>query len=129
MVRWPGETLSIIAQWYTGSWKNWKALSKANPTLNPKRIVIGGHIFIPEDLMKSRKPMPLSFLPSLIRKKGVQSSPPKQSSIEFDAVELFGPIVNEQPSIESGIVELFGPIVNEQALIDSNAIELFKPTE
>ena len=128
-VRWKGETLFSIAKWYTGSGKNWKALSNAKPKLHPNRIVINDNILIPEDLMKSRKPMPLSFLPSSIRKKGVQSSPPKQSSTEFDAVELFGPIVNEQPSIESGVVELFGPIVNEQALIDSHAIELFKPTE
>jgi hypothetical protein len=109
-VRWPGETLSTISQWYTGSWKNWKGLSKANPSLHPNRIEIGDYIFIPEALMKSRKPMPISFLSSSVRKKSVQSFPSKKSSIESDAVDLFGPMDTDQPSIESGKVELFGPI-------------------
>ncbi|MBW1827611.1 MAG: LysM peptidoglycan-binding domain-containing protein [Deltaproteobacteria bacterium] len=42
-VRWPGETLSIIAKWYTGRLKNWKVLSNANPTLDLNRIVIGAN--------------------------------------------------------------------------------------
>jgi LysM repeat protein len=128
-VRWPGETLSIIAQWYTGSWKNWKSLSKANSNLNPKRIVIGSDIFIPEALMKSRKPMPISFLSSSVRKKSVQSFPSKKSSIESDAVDLFGPMDTDQPSIESHRVELFGPIENNRVSKDSDTIELFKPIE
>ena len=109
-VRWSGETLSIIAQWYTGSWKNWKALSNANPTLDPNRIVIGGNIFIPENLLKSRKPMPLSILSSPVRKKDVQSFPTKKPSNENDVTEMFGPIEADLPSIEPGKVELFGPI-------------------
>jgi hypothetical protein len=128
-VRWPGETLSTISQWYTGSWKNWKSLSKANPSLHPNRIGIGDNIFIPEALMKSRKPMPISFLSSSVRKKSVQSFPSKKSSIESDAVHLFGPMDTDQPSIESHRVELFGPIETEQALIGSDAVELFGPTE
>lgn len=128
-VHWPWETLSTISQWYTGSWKNWKSLSKANPSLHPNRIEIGNNIFIPEALMKSRKPMPISFLSSSVRKKSVQSFPSKKSSIESDAVDLFGPMDTDQPSIESHRVELFGPIETEQALIGSDAVELFGPTE
>ena len=128
-VRWPGETLSIIAQWYTGSWKNWKSLSKANSNLNPKRIVIGSDIFIPEALMKSRKPMPISFLSSSVRKKSVQSFPSNKPSIEEDVAELFGAIETDQPLIESGKVELFGPIENNRVSKDSDTIELFKPIE
>ena len=128
-VRWPGETLSTISQWYTGSWKNWKSLSKANPSLHPNRIGIGDNIFIPEALMKSRKPMPISFLSSSVRKKSVQSFPSKKSSIESDAVDLFGPIDTDQTSIESHKVELFGPIETEHALIGSDAVELFGPTD
>ena len=109
-VRWPGETLSIIAQWYTGSWKNWKALSNANPKLNPNRIFINDNILIPEDLLKSHKPMPLSFLSSSIRKKSVQSSQSKKPSNENDVTEMFEPIEADLPSIESGKVELFEPI-------------------
>ena len=79
--------------------------------------------------MKSRKPMPISFLPSSVRKKSVQSFPSKKSSVESDAVDLFGPMDTDQPSIESHRVELFGPIETEQTLIGSDAPELFGPTD
>jgi len=128
-VRWKGETLFIIAKWYTGSGKNWKALSNANPKLNPNRFLINDNIFIPEELMKSRKPMPLSFLSSSVRKKFVQSFPSNKPSIENDVAELFEPIEADQPSIESGRVELFGPIENDRDFFDSDIIELFKPIE
>lgn len=61
-VRWSGETLSVIAKWYTGDFENWKALTKANPKLNPNRMFIGAKILIPEDLVKNRDPMPQEFL-------------------------------------------------------------------
>lgn len=128
-VRWPGETLSVIAKWYTGSLKNWKALSKANPTLDLNRIAIGANIFIPEDLLKSHKPMPFSFLSSFVPKKRVQIYNSKKPSTASNKAELFGPIEKDPPSIESGGFELFGPIENEQALIAHEALELFKPPE
>jgi hypothetical protein len=68
-VRWPEETLSHIAKWYTGTVKNWKAIAKVNPELDPKKIDTGDTIFIPEDLLISRKPMPLYFLHRSIQKK------------------------------------------------------------
>ena len=61
-VRWSGETLSVIAKWYTGRFDNWRALVKANPKLNPKRMFIGSKILIPEDLLQNREPMPKEFL-------------------------------------------------------------------
>ncbi len=50
-VRWSGETLSIIAKWYTGNPENWEALTKANPGLKPNRIFVGDKILIPADLL------------------------------------------------------------------------------
>lgn len=57
-VQWPGETLSLIAKWYTGRYGNWKALAKVNPGLNPNRIVAGNIINIPTEMMKSKEPLP-----------------------------------------------------------------------
>lgn len=128
-VRWKGETLFIIAKWYTGSGKNWRALSKANPKLNPNRMSINENIVIPEDLIKYRKPMPLSFLSSFIRKKRGQSFESNKPSKENHVTEMFGPIEADLASIESGNVELFGPIENDPDFIDSNTTELFKPIE
>jgi len=57
-VRWRGESLSLIARWYTGYFENWKALARANPELNPHRIRIGDLISIPHEMIKNQKPLP-----------------------------------------------------------------------
>jgi len=57
-VKWPGETLSLIAGWYTGSYENWKTIAQANPGLNPNRIAVGDIINIPPKMMKTKKPLP-----------------------------------------------------------------------
>ena len=57
-VRWSGESLSLIARWYTGSSENWRKLAKANPRLNPNRIKKGNVIMIPPALLKTKEPLP-----------------------------------------------------------------------
>ena len=57
-VRWRGESLSLIAKWYTGHYENWKALARANPKLNPNRIMVGNVIYIPPEMMSNKKPLP-----------------------------------------------------------------------
>jgi hypothetical protein len=57
-VRWPGESMSLIASWYTGAAKNWQKLAKANPRINPNRIEKGNVIVIPPALLKNKKRLP-----------------------------------------------------------------------
>jgi len=57
-VKWSGETLSLIAKWYTGHYGGWKAIAQANPGLNPNRIAVGDIINIPPEMMKTKKPLP-----------------------------------------------------------------------
>ena len=57
-VKWSGESLSLIAGWYTGRYGNWKKIAQANPGLNPNRIAVGNIIFIPPEMMKTKKPLP-----------------------------------------------------------------------
>ena len=57
-VRWPGESLSLIASWYTGNSQNWRILVRINPGLNPKRIQVGQNILVPTQLMKTRVALP-----------------------------------------------------------------------
>jgi hypothetical protein len=57
-VRWRGESLSLIAKWYTGHFENWKALARANPNLNPNRIIVGDVIDIPQEMMKTKELLP-----------------------------------------------------------------------
>ena len=61
-VQWPKETLEIVSKWYTGARKNWEPLADANPSINPESLSPGTKIFIPSDLVKTRKPMPKKFV-------------------------------------------------------------------
>lgn len=63
-VRWPGENLSLISKWYTGSADNWKILARTNPELDPDRIQVGERIRVPEKIMVTKKPLPREFVPS-----------------------------------------------------------------
>jgi hypothetical protein len=91
-VQWPGESLSIIAKWYTGSLDNWRALLNANPQLDPKRITIGSKIRIPEELLQTRDPMPQDFVASFGQQKPEVPSPTQETpGQEEKKPELFGP--------------------------------------
>jgi hypothetical protein len=91
-VRWPGESLSIIAKWYTGSLDNWKALAEANPDLDPERITMGAKICIPEDMLQTRVPMPQDFVTSMGEKPDT-ASPDQETAEEAEQEKprLFGP--------------------------------------
>ena len=91
-VRFSGETVSIIAGWYTGDIENWKALAEANPNIDPNRIFVGLKILIPEDLLKTREPMPKEFVDGFYRKK--EKAPPAKPSpppAKEEEPKLFGP--------------------------------------
>lgn len=128
-VRWPEETYSHIAKWYTGNVSNWKAIAKANPELDPKEINIGNTISIPEDLMTSRKPMPHSFVRSSVRKKAAPVSSSKKTSIQSKPPKLFGPVESKPSKKETDSAKLFGPIEAQQTSIESDATKLFGPIE
>ena len=99
-VKWPGETVSIIAGWYTGDIENWKALGKANPGINPNRISSGLKIIIPEYMMKTHSPMPKEFVDSFYPKPRQPKEPskpvtppskPVTPTAEEEEPVLFGP--------------------------------------
>ncbi len=85
-VKWSGETLSIIALWYTGDPKNWKTIAQANPDLNPNRIFGGLEILIPEKLMKKSDPLPKAFV-DRFNNRPVKEKPKTQE----EEPKLFGP--------------------------------------
>ena len=109
-VRWPGEHISIIAQWYTGSGKNWKAIADANPKIKANIISVGDEVIIPGSLLKRRDPMPHNFLVTSFRKKPALITPKKEPTDKSHAIELFKPDITEQPSAESDTIQLFEPI-------------------
>lgn len=93
-VRWEGETLSLIAKWYTGSQKNWRVLAKDNPWLEPDKLSTGHKIFIPRNLLKTKKPMPRDFVyasksnPEVRKTKATQAEQAGGTLSESKKVEL-----------------------------------------
>ena len=90
-VKYPGESLSIIAKWYTGEVENWRALTKANPKLKPNRIIVGDKIRIPNKLLHTQKPMPQSFIVGSAKRKQSKPSTASPPEKEPEVFELFGP--------------------------------------
>lgn len=116
-IRWPGENLSIISRWYTGSANNWKIIAKTNPNLNTKSLKIGSIVMIPANIVSRPNTMPRDFLKKNTRnpkknerpllrapsnKKKQRMTPfanktkrnanKKQDKITVDDLKLFGPI-------------------------------------
>lgn len=91
-VKWPGESLSIIAGWYTGDIQNWKALSPFNPHVKPDVIRMGDRIVIPRSMMKTQEPMPKAYLETFVPQAGGQSQPSSSKDKPTqDEPKLFGP--------------------------------------
>ena len=61
-ISYSGETLAVIAAWYTGRATNWQAIRDANPGLRPERLNLGQVILIPGDLVVQHEPMPKRFV-------------------------------------------------------------------
>jgi len=116
-VKWPRETLSIIAKWYTGNFDNWKALGEANPNIVPHRIYVNDKVLIPENLLRTRNSMPRSFVdkytppPSkkhAVTKKTSPGNPsPQPSPPRSDGGVSEAKAETKQPEPQDP--ELFGP--------------------
>lgn len=106
-VKWPGETLSVIAKWYTGDSRNWKLLAGANPGIDPYRVTKNTKIVIPGHLLTTRRPLPekyaaqfLSQTPKTkqtkktkktLKQKSKPAAKPQEEDEEEMDLELFGP--------------------------------------
>ncbi len=102
-IKWPGENLSRISRWYTGSDKNWLRILEANPSIDPKRIKIGDSILIPEDLMTTHEPLPKSYLAPVApvnKKKAPVAAAPEKTVPPTGEFELFGPIDTAPPPVK-----------------------------
>jgi hypothetical protein len=128
-VRWSGETLSVITQWYTGTYKNWQTVARANPDLNPEMILYGDDILIPADLLKTNEPMPREFLRTSSRKTKSPPSPRVEPANDPIEIDLFGPQGIEKSMAESDEIELFAPQGSGQPTVGSDEIELFGPQD
>ncbi len=90
-VKWRTESLSIIAGWYTGDLKNWKAISEENPEVNPSPIPAGTKIQIPENLVKNRTPLTREYVDSFYERPRREQSPKELPQIRDERLDYFGP--------------------------------------
>jgi hypothetical protein len=88
----PGENLTNISRWYTGSGDNWSRIVEANPLIDPSRIKIGDAILIPESLVKRREPMPSRYRRTVAEKKEQVSELSSAPLPLIRESELFGPL-------------------------------------
>ena len=61
-VRFHGESLSIVAGWYTGNIDNWRKIADANPNLDPNLIAVGQKIIIPSNLRERTDLLPFEYV-------------------------------------------------------------------
>jgi hypothetical protein len=91
-VKWPNESLSIIAKWYTGSLMNWKFLARANPEMNPTVIHKDDRVRIPVNMLKTRDPMPEAFVEDLVQNlKKEKPAKGSEGGQKEEEPALFGP--------------------------------------
>lgn len=62
VIRYAGENLALISQWYTGRSANWPAILDANPGAVPTALRLGQVILIPRHLVIRDEPMPQSYV-------------------------------------------------------------------
>ncbi|MCX7953083.1 MAG: LysM domain-containing protein [Deltaproteobacteria bacterium] len=72
-VEFKGETLPIIAEWYTNDRNNWKIILNENPWLQPNNLKHGDKIKIPRQLVQRVDTLPESF----VAQKRRQTKKPK----------------------------------------------------
>ena len=87
-VTWAGESLSIVAKWYTGNLENWKAISKANPEIRPDFLQSGMMIRVPEAMIVNDDPLSQEFVASHYPKDTKRSKSPQSDSADLP---LIGP--------------------------------------
>jgi hypothetical protein len=63
-ISFPGETLALIALWYTGQASNWQLVLQHNPGLDVLKMQRGDTIRIPKSLVIKETPLPASAVKS-----------------------------------------------------------------
>jgi hypothetical protein len=59
VVKFRGETLGQITEWYTGRFDNWRTVARANDLAEPHEILsLGREVRIPSQLLVRRDPLP-----------------------------------------------------------------------
>jgi hypothetical protein len=95
VVKFRGETLGQITEWYTGRFDNWRTVARANDLAEPHEILsIGREVRIPSQLVMRR-----DALPAPKRKRVPKGTPTPQ------------PLAPEAPSGEDRTEPVLPPVI------------------
>ncbi|MCB0353365.1 MAG: ankyrin repeat domain-containing protein [Bdellovibrionales bacterium] len=103
-IQYPGETLGLIARWYTGNSSNWEEIEAANPFIQVKNLQLGETIRIPDRLITRRDPLTEDFLKEQGQKQNEQVQVAQTE-------EPFVPDASQEPAGEQR--EIIGEINGE----------------
>ena len=79
VVKFRGETLGRIAEWYTGSYDNWRKIARVNSDLSVPnaRLKIGREVKIPTEIVVRQDPLPEPKPKRATTARRQRSRPPK----------------------------------------------------
>ena len=117
----PGETLGIIADWYTGRSSNWKQIVDVNPGLRPERMRVGQIVLIPRSILIKDTPIPKGY--SSAKKK---SAPANTTGVDASPSEADNDSGSEKAASKSvdSDVTTFSDVAKES--VDKAADEAIK---
>ncbi|MCB0332156.1 MAG: LysM peptidoglycan-binding domain-containing protein [Bdellovibrionales bacterium] len=95
-IKYPGETLWLIANWYTGDGKNWKTLQELNTSLRHNRLRIGDTVRIPSSLLKRTSPLPKPKLSPNKNNPSASTTNSVDQAQDADDIWISPPEVDEQ---------------------------------
>jgi hypothetical protein len=95
-VRFKGESIGILAEWYTGDVTNWRRVVAINKNIDPQKIEIGDVILIPRDIIIRKEPLTEEFC-----NLKNQPSSAAQDPIESDFEKKFKSPLKTRPKRET----------------------------
>jgi len=103
IVAYEGETLGLIAAWYTGDFSNWKMIKEHNEGLDPNRIMLGDVIEIPETLLVRDDSLPFRMVSE--RKKDARKTAEVKAVDSASSEKLADKVNDESEAGDSEEVE------------------------
>lgn len=124
-VKYSGETLGQLADWYLGDSKLWVEIQKVNPGINPNKIKIGDTILIPSAFAKRaepyRKPKKKTSATPKPEVKSEVKAESEQPQVKEDAKAPDSETTDPVPTVAATVPEVAAPIVpKEEELADPN---------
>lgn len=104
-VMYQGETLALIAKWYTGQSSNWEILLDHNGEIDPRKLREGDLVKIPRELLIREEEMPRKFVVNAYAKptapKAVKAPTAEETSAAAAAAAPAAPVAEPPPSVDA----------------------------